>query len=107
MTLKNGSQIEIRVWKVGFFNGVYENGVVFQDQAAKYNGMIGKKMGLPHGMHDIITHWQGALQQQRDGLKQIMDVGFSQWEALLAAEGPKAAPQNPPASKTSEKTETA
>ncbi len=103
----DGMAREVIALQKCFFNGVYENGVVFQDQAAKYNGMIGKKMGLPHGMHDIITHWQGALQQQRDGLKQIMDVGFSQWEALLAAEGPKAAPQNPPASKTSEKTETA
>ncbi len=58
-------------------------------------------------MHDIITHWQGALQQQRDGLKQIMDVGLSLCEALLAAEGPIAAPQNPPDSNTSEKTESA
>ncbi len=88
----DGMAREVIALQKCFFNGVYENGVVFQDQAAKYNAIIGKKMGLPHGMHAIITHWQGAFKQQRDGLKQIMDVGFSQWEALLAAEGPKAAP---------------
>jgi hypothetical protein len=103
----DGMAREVIALQKCIFNGVYENAVVFQDQAAKFNGIVGKKMGLPHGVDDIIAHWQGALQQQRDGLKQIIDVGFAQWEALLAAEGPETATQDPPAGKTSEKTKTA
>jgi hypothetical protein len=64
-------------------------------------------MGLPSGVDDITAHWQGALQQQRDGLKQIIDMGFAQWEALVAAEVPKAAPRENPAARPSEKTKTA
>jgi hypothetical protein len=90
-----------------FFNGVYGVAVTFQDQAAKFNGIVGKKMGLPHGVHDIITQWQGAFQQQRDGFKQIMDSGFAQWEALLASNGLKAASPPPPARRPPEKTKTA
>jgi hypothetical protein len=103
----DGMAREVIALQKCIFNGVYENAVVFQDQAAKFNGIVGKKMGLPHGVDDIIAHWQGAFQQQRDGFKQIMDSGFAQWEALLASNGLKAASPPPPARRPPEKTKTA
>lgn len=106
--MQNGKTVkEIIALQKSFFNGLFEVAAVFQDQTVKFNAIVGKKMGLPRGVDDISAHWQGALQQQRDGLKQILDVGFGQWEALLAAEGPKAAPQETPAGRSSEKTKTA
>jgi hypothetical protein len=106
--MQNGKMVkEIIALQKSFLNGLFEVAAVYQDQTLKFNGIVGKKMGLFHGVDGITAHWQGALQQQRDGLKQIMDTGFAQWEALVLAEGPKAAPQKPPAGKTSEKTKTA
>lgn len=106
--MQNGRMVkEIIALQRSFFNGLFEVAAVYQDQTIKLNGIVGKKMGLSHGVDDIAAHWQGALQQQRDGLKQIMDTGFAQWEALLPSEGPKTAPQQTPAGRPSEKTKTA
>jgi hypothetical protein len=106
--MQNGKMVkEIIALQRSFFNGLFEVAAVYQDQTIKFNGIVGKKMGLAHGVDDITGHWQGALQQQRDGLKQIVDTGFAQWEALLSPEGPKAAPQQTPAGRPSEKTKTA
>jgi hypothetical protein len=106
--MQNGKMVkEIIALQKSFLNGLFEVAAVYQDQTIKFNGIMGKKMGLSHGVDDITAHWQGALQQQRDGLKQIMDTGFAQWEALLLSEGPKTAPQQTPAGRPSEKTKTA
>lgn len=106
--MQNGKMVkEIIALQRSFFNGLFEVAAVYQDQTIKFNAIMGKKMGLPHGVDDITAHWQGALQQQRDGLKQILDTGFAQWEALLPSAGTKTAPQQTPAGRPSEKTKAA
>jgi hypothetical protein len=106
--MQNGKMVkEIIALQRSFFNGLFEVAAVYQDQTIKFNGIVGKKMGLSHGVDAITGHWQGALQQQRDGLKQIMDTGFAQWEALVLAGSPEAAPQEPSAGRPSGKTKTA
>lgn len=106
--MQNGKMVkEIIALQRSFFNGLFEVAAVYQDQTIKFNAIVGKKMGLPNGVDNITAHWQEALQQQRDGLKQIMDTGFAQWEALLPSASPKTAPQQTPAGKASEKTKTA
>lgn len=106
--MQNGKMVkEIIALQKSFLNGLFEVAAVYQDQTIKFNGIMGKKMGLSHGVDDITAHWQGALQQQRDGLKQIMDTGLAQWEALILSEGSKTAPQQTPAGRPSEKTKTA
>lgn len=74
------------------FNGVYDSAVLFQDQVAKYNGIMGQKMGFSPEVHDTISQWQGALKQQRDDLKKMIDNGFAQWTALFTPPYVKPAP---------------
>ena len=51
-----------------------------------------KKMGFSPEVHDTISQWQGALKQQRDDLKKMIDNGFAQWTALFTPPYVKPAP---------------
>ena len=45
--MQNGKMVkEIIALQKSFFNGLFEVAAVYQDQTIKFNGILGKKMGL-------------------------------------------------------------